>query len=768
MSNRVEPRSAIEALTASSNRQDALATLLVEQARQANPLLADLLCSAAVPRKFDASLLTMLTARRLGDEEFSVAFEALISMPFVVRSRDGRYRMHDEIRRALLTRFQDGDQNRELQALNERLADYYGAEHERARTVADQFDMVNVLLRRVSPDRVLAIRSAIEDQLVRPLLEAQYHRTVADPAGAGLAQFRRSFKLYEREGRVGVCRLLLRSWRDDIKRLAGEDAAALHDWGMYYRARLAVAEGDGERARVITEELQTQPRLDPTIRVRSQALVTDSLIAECRFVDALNETAAQIVLRGDKDPDPWSRSKVFRQQADIQGKLYDGDAQAASLGLALEAARSVGNHESEAEVLSELSTVLGKQGNVADAARHSIRALHIVRTFNFARNSQGAANAALECAAQLMRTFGACDPRLADLFRTEARHLTRGNDIRRTVELENSYVVTLIGTGQFERAHEVLDQLDERLSDQWPLERSGVLISRANVLDAEGRAREAVQRNRRAVEEVQRRRDNKFSLAAALTNVATTEMDIGELLDDACSSAKRARDLWLAMGHTRGVALTNVVEAEVSRRRADYTAAWSALGPQRPLRAFGLENFWYRVASHLAADLGWLDPAVDYAEFVVDNSISLGRLRDAAQAAAWLVEILMQARRVDDAVRASERLAAVMARLRELRQYRRTTASKQADEHNGWAVRQMSFVSESPLEAARNAVQHFEEALVSDPGPCWYSLNQAYALSRLGDRKSARESIDAAAAKAGGTAFEEPIGDLAAEFATFH
>jgi hypothetical protein len=106
-----------------------------------------------------------------------------------------------------------------------------------------------------------------------------------------------------------------------------------------------------------------------------------------------------------------------------------------------------------------------------------------------------------------------------------------------------------------------------------------------------------------------------------------------------------------------------------------------------------------------------------------------------------------------------------MARLRKLRQYRQESASKQADEHSGRAVRQLSIASPRPFDAVRSAAQHLDEAQSADPGPCWYSLNQAYAFLRLGDKKSVSKAIEAATAKAAGTAFEEPIASLAAELA---
>jgi len=764
-SDPVEPQSAIESVTASDNPQDALASLLISHTREADPLLADLVLIAAVPRKFDASLLAMLSGHEPGDEEFSVAFDSLISMPFVVRSRDERYRMHDEIRDALIRRFRCTSKDREsFRVLNEKLADFYSTEHVRARMTADQFDTVDVLLRTVSPNRMVAMRSAVEDQLVRPLLEAQHHRIVVDPAGAGLDHFRRSFTLYEGEGRFGICRLLIRSWQKDTEHVAGAGLARLRDWGMYYRARLAVAERDEERARAITTELLGRDELDPGIRARCHTLVTDSLIAECRFEGALNEATAQLELRGEKDPDQSGRSVVLRQQAEIHRRLYDSEAQAACLHLALAAAGSAGNREGEAAILSDLSALHASQGNIVDASKHAIQAMHVVRTLNLIQDSQSAARAARRFAIQLMQTFGARDPRLADLFHAEARYLTRNGDIPGIVRLESPYVFALVGTGQFKRAHQVLDQLDDRLGDQWPLERSQVLICRANILDAEGQALAMIERNRRTVEEIRQQKDC-YRLAAALTDAATAEMDMGNLLDDACSSAGQARELWHAMGNKRGVAVTNVVLAEVSRRKGDYAAARRTLGHERPPTGLELENLWYRVASQVAADLGSHDEAVGYAEFVVDNSLRRGDLREAAGAAAWLVQILMRTGRNDDAARAAERLSAVIGQLRELWKYRQTTMSEQADEHNGRAVRQMSVASNHPLEDVRDAVQHFDEALACDPLPCWYSLNQAYAFLRLGDEKSAGKSIDAAVDKARGTPFEEPIGHLPAEFA---
>jgi hypothetical protein len=749
----------VESIIASSDPQVALATQLVDYATAGNPLLADLLQVGAVPRKFDASTLRLLIDSQPSDTDFSNTFSTFVAMPFISRRRDGRYRMHDEIRRAMLSRFTAADGGQEvLKALNTRLADHYDTAHDQARTVADQFDTVDELLREITPERVPDMRSAVENQLVRPLIEAQHHRTAVDPEGAGLAHFHRSFEKYDYEGQFEVCRLLLHSWRNDIEDLP-EVPDTLRDWEMYYQVRLATAEGDGHTAREIADQLLARPGLETRIRLQTQGLVTRGLITECRFADALRENAKEIELRGNDDPDPGNRWIVFAQQAGIHRMLFDGIAEVASLRAALEATRSAHTRDSEAHILQQLSAVEAKQGNLVDASRHAVQALHIVRTLR----EPDVIIAAQGCAVQLMLSFGAADPRLADVFHAEAALLSRGSNIQRFVATELAYVTALTGSDQFARAHRVLDQVDARLGDQHPVERADVMISRANLLGAEGREREAVGVNRRTFREAERQRGSIWALAAALTNAATTQMHIGDLLDEACSSADRARGLWLEMDNRRGTARTDVVRAEVNRRRGKYEEAQEALGAGPPLEAMGLEEIWYWSAAHLSADLDRLDEAADHMNAFIDVSVRSGAIRDAARASAELVEILLHAGHQEKAAAATARLGDFMNTLNERRQYQRSPESEQADEHNGRAVRQLSVMSARPFDAARDAVQHLSEAQQADSGPCWYALNQAYAYLRLGDRKSAAKAIDVAAAKAAGTDFAEPIANLAAE-----
>lgn len=754
----------IRSVATAADPRRTIAALLVEQTYSANPLLSHLLQVTAVPRKFDESLLAMLSDQRSDDQGFSEAVHSLLGMPFVVRRHDGMYRIHDGIRGALLAHLSETAEGMSLlRDLDERLADWYATAHNQAREVAHQFDSVAALLREVSPDRMLAFRSAIEKQLVRPLTEALHHATAADSGGTGLARFQRWFDLYESEHRVGICRLLLRSWRNDVERLPGGAADATREWCQYYAARLALAEGDRETARTEARKLLTQPELSPKIRVLSQELLTDTLIEDGRLGEALQEAAVAVRLRSTDDPDPWSLWHVFTQQATIHRMLFDCESRAASLEQAMLAARSAHNRESEATILTELSAHYAAYGNLADATSCALDALHIVRTFRPAATMI----TTMRFAAHMTKTFGARDPRLADLFHIEAAHLIPGDDLRSAIEVEAAYVVALMSTGQFERAHRVLDRLETRAGGQWPAGQSDVQMLRANLLDAEGREKEAVRHNQRRAQELTLRQGNIWDRAAALTNAATTEMDFVDLLDEAQATAIEARELWQSMGHSRGVALTDVVLAEVSRRRGDYAAATDRLGAECPEPAMGLEDLWYRTAARVADDLGRHDEAAQHLRHLLGNASSAGHLRVAARTSALLVEILIRAGHLDDATEIADVFTETMKKVRELREYSPAEAAHLADEHNGRAVRLLSNDNKLLADPVRLAVQHLEEAISGDPVPFWYSLNQAYAFLRLGDKRAVRKAMKAAEVKAAGTPFEKAVHHLARELAQF-
>jgi tetratricopeptide (TPR) repeat protein len=727
-----------------------LAEVLLDRAHADDPAFAELINVAAVPRKFDIDLLAHLVGSSPDEAAFRRRFESLRVQPYVTIRRDGRLRMHNEIRRALLARSESTEEGREaLRASRERVATYYDAEHERARHLSDELAVVDEVLREVSPHRMPAIRAACEDRLIRPLIEAQHHRTVIDAPGTGFQHFEQTFWRYEVENRQNVLRMLLTAFQTDIGRLqppAGDEKAdafrRLDQWLEYYWARLRAIERDHEEVLSICRRLLDDPELDPRLAAWSRALVSKVHIAAGRFRPALDSIATELAARVDPDPDALNSPLVHLRAADVHAILWDPEAQEASLISALEAARKVANTPVEISTRFQLAIVLARRSDMAGAAEHAVLAMHDVRT-----SSQASAEDLWECAHQLMTTFGGRDPRLADVFHAEARTLVRGDPIK-TVTTATAYADVLAATAQYDRAHEAIDALAGIAADLRYDQKSTIDISLANLLDAEGREHEAVERNRMTVREARGQPEDPWTVAAALTNAAMTEMLLGELLDDASRSAAEGRALWARMDHERGVRLTDTVQAEVHRRRGQYADADALLTRDPPPARSDALLLWYEVRAELDLDLGRLTDAADNLSTVIDEQIRLGQLSGAATSAARAMQVNMRAGRRPAAQRHAEQQGALMQTLAEQWSYRYSPDQDRADQHNARAVRALCVSESRPEHALREAVQNLDEAIKLDPTLCWYPFNLAYAYARLGDRKSAHRAFRKAAALA--------------------
>ena len=416
----------VAALMAADEPMLALAELLVAQAGEEDPLLAELISLSAIPRKFDRALLALLSDQSVESPEFGVAFGALVDSTSVLRQRDGGYRLHDEVRRALLARWKSTDDGRKrLYALNSALAENYETEHQSARMLADHLAVIDGVVREVNPKRLRKIRDQVEDRLVRPLIDTLHYRMAADP-GAGLDSFIALFGLYEREERLGVCTLLHRAWIDEVARLESAKPS-FDDWTAYYEARLARGYDDNEGALEIARRLVAADGTDGGVRARAQALCSTILDSQNLFVEALESIDMELSIRDPRDPDPATLPNVYLRQASIHRQLWDEPTAVASLERALASCAEVLDVETEILTRTRLSASLSAQGLDDSAAEHGVRALHLARTLPPPR----AQTSAETCARLFLTTFGEQTPRLADLFHVECRHLTRPDDYSR-------------------------------------------------------------------------------------------------------------------------------------------------------------------------------------------------------------------------------------------------------------------------------------------------------------------------------------------------
>ena len=142
-----------------------------------------------------------------------------------------------------------------------------------------------------------------------------------------------------------------------------------------------------------------------------------------------------------------------------------------------------GYGEIEISTLQKLAGVTARRGELQVAATYAVRAIHLTRTRQPSVN-----RACLVLGTSDVGDVRRTQSAVADLFAAEARALVRGDAVR-ALATATSFADVLSASGQYSRAHDLLDGLEGIGDDVRPEYRSAVEISYANLLDAEGRER---------------------------------------------------------------------------------------------------------------------------------------------------------------------------------------------------------------------------------------------------------------------------------------
>ncbi|HEX3865465.1 MAG TPA: hypothetical protein VHV78_01895, partial [Gemmatimonadaceae bacterium] len=232
----------LELIEESSDPELTVLQLSIERIRATDPALAEAVRYAAIPRRFDAEIIAALRGDRGVTDTAERIFRGLLTLPFVLKRRDGAYVFHDATRDLLLGEWCSArETNARFADYNRKLAAYYVERRDRALALDADFDRVSAMLLHANRERHQRIAQRVETEFVQPLLQALYHHTLI-----GLDDrfefFSTEFFAYERRMRLSVCRALLQAFDDAVERHpARPDASALRRWIEYYRGRLEQA-----------------------------------------------------------------------------------------------------------------------------------------------------------------------------------------------------------------------------------------------------------------------------------------------------------------------------------------------------------------------------------------------------------------------------------------------------------------------------------------------------------------------------------------------
>src|SRR5262249_1958548 len=181
---------------------------------------------------------------------------------------------------------------------------------------------VSHLIARANPGRLRRLTEAVEADMTADLLEATYHRLLADPED-GFEYFKSTFFELEAANRVDICRSLVSFIRDLLQRLpADEQQPNLLAWLDYFDVRVQRLQPDYDADAVELVLRGLREREDIDDRLRTWTLDDLALMYEERLelraaLDVRRELNERLVV------DPWNDPLRLSNLANLHWSMGD-------------------------------------------------------------------------------------------------------------------------------------------------------------------------------------------------------------------------------------------------------------------------------------------------------------------------------------------------------------------------------------------------------------------------------------------------------------
>lgn len=734
-----------------------IARLTLEELRRSDPPLAAAYTVAALPRRFDAKIIdVLLEATSLGASD-AEAFARLAQLSEVRRHRDGRYTLHDSVRAPLLRHWRAEEGLAELwAAAHQRLAEHLQNRHQAARIAEDQLAATRTVISEADGERYLQISQVVSLELAAPLVEAVYHATIAD-GEAGRLMLIAEFNRNGAEGRPNTCSALVESFAEGVAQGVADagERRRLEQWAEYLRARLRVFEEEFDAAEQALERLGADEVVDPVLRMwvldelgRAARGLFQFDRARTRFRQAVDE-------RRRHEIDLWNLPLALSWLGGCHDDLWDDQQAIRIYEESLAEARELGNRPHEFSTLASLARLHALHGKPAEAAGAIIDALHLART-----DPQLRLRAAIghTLAVGAMRVLVKLDQRQAETAYQEARALVRPEAVDELVVLDDNYLDELIDVRLLARASQIEALIRKNLPRAPSHVAARFLVTAGRALTNQGLAEDALGVHDEILALQESARVEPWQVAAARTNAALAQLDTGRL-DAAEQSLDAARTVWEAMGHERGQAFVSVYQADLARRRGDLDRAERLVRAGEVFSqtgAFAETDFLTVRARILHARGQWAQAAGAAERAAAVMSARAVHHEHANVLAEWAGACARAADYVS-AARAASALADATALLARQAEWLPDQHELRADRDAAAAMIAVVTRTSNRTAALEGASEQLKLAMAADPGPFWYPLNLAYVEWELGNTRAKKRAIDAAAQRAAGSSFAEPI-----------
>jgi tetratricopeptide (TPR) repeat protein len=725
---RLSLREILARIESAENHDWAIFNLSLDSARKRDAELPEILHACAIPRRFDSCIIGILRDKP-DDEDRNWQLQDMVSAQnFVSKREDGGYSYHDAIRDAVLEDWRSSTEKQEqFVKLNVRLADFYEEEHAKAQRSEQDLIFVSSVMRQANINRYRTLASALEKQLLMPLLEALYHRLLASPA-QGFSSFRDWFHKQEEDGHLMICQALISATRDFLLRLPSDQQDQKHtDWLDYFEARTLrqLPPFDFRRAEEKFRELSARKNLEAQLRIWVLNELSIVQVEQQKMREVVSTRKELLTLVEESGEDVYNWPIYFANLGKAYWDLDGFDHAIRHFRSAIETSDTNVKARKDSLVFGrlDLSGVYCDAGQWDKGIENGVEALYLARTeFADSRPIQ------TELAYRLMWLLSAYDARAADTAAAECIYLSQAVEQWKLAAHER-YIAALDNSGRTGFAEFQLQKLREETdrSESPQLHMPSLLFREALVYESYGNEEEAIKKYSELLDLSKSDQVNNWTRAAALSNRGGL-LTIEGRWESAEEDLRAALKLWKDYGHETSIANIHVLLANLHRRSGLLSEAQKEL--DQAAREFGMgvrpyEGGFYITQGDVHFYQGNWKEALKHYKKALEISNARKERRSAAKA---LQKLSVTAIEEGDWKSASEFAARAGLECNELAvldAYRPSATDEEANKKNAEGIR--LFCEGSDIT---QACELFRSALEDAPSNFWYQLNLAFANAK--------------------------------------
>lgn len=724
--------SLLTAAATAPSHVDALLEHMLKALEAKRPAVAEAVRLCAVPRRFDADVVGVLTGKPEDCEEL---LDRLRRLTFVTRRANGDHVYQDSVRQLLLDRWRSQEPDR-LDALHASLTRYYAEQHDRAVELERDLLYARPVLQAADPARSATVTSVVERRLIAPMTEGLYH-AASRSATSGYAQFAAWFERYEHEGRFSICQALLEAERQFLGERSlhpgGEDE--VERWMSYWLGRLMRRQG-----RRATAEQQLRAVLadsEADLRLRIWTLSELGAVLEERYDihGALAAYTEEVELSERSSEDRFNLAVPYCRLARLKWLLGDLDAARDHYGKAIGIADEVGNVRLAILARLDHSGVELDAGDFPagrDAALEALRRARLERTTD--------RPTALRVAERFLTVFARRSAALLEAVAHEGCALAGGSENPDQLrDFRALHAEMQLAAGDAHRARESLEDLCENAdSTADAASMADLALQAAAVAEDLGELDDALRRYSELIATHGDDPASAWRTASALSRRGALQMMRGEFAaaEEDLNAAVRA---WAGLGHERYAGLASLDIAAVRLRQGRFDDVQAIIDearrfddPETSAKRLEVLGDLHRAGGRWAqADDAYADAAAVNAALCRHRSQArlLGR---GAEVAGALSQWQTAADRLADATDALQ----LLGRLTE------GVSPDSAQPNLDGARGILCLVGGEDRRRLMRARDHFTAAGRHAHGTAWHLLNAAYAHALLEEWDDAAAQLE--------------------------